>query len=68
MDAQGGINENTIIDDAANTHSFVIVDLEGSANITALYAINRFDMIIISMAGTKLDSRKAAKVVMLYSS
>ncbi|ATO56939.1 ParA family protein [Bartonella sp. 1-1C] len=66
IDVQGGINENTIldvIDEAANTHSFVIVDLEGSANITASYAISRSDMVIIPMSGTKLDSREAAKVV-----
>ncbi|GAA4666777.1 ParA family protein [Bartonella pachyuromydis] len=66
IDVQGGVNENTIIDvidEAANTHSFVIVDLEGSANITASYAISRSDMVIIPMSGTKLDSREAAKVI-----
>ncbi|MCZ2328953.1 ParA family protein [Bartonella sp. F02] len=66
IDVQGGVNENTIIDvidEAANTHSFVIVDLESSANITASYAISRSDMVIIPMGGTKLDSREAAKVI-----
>ncbi|MCZ2204488.1 ParA family protein [Bartonella sp. A05] len=66
IDVQGGINENTIIDaidEAASTHGFVIVDLEGSANMTASYAISRADMVIIPMAGTKLDSREAAKVI-----
>lgn len=66
IDVQGGVNENTIIDvidESAHTHSFVIVDLEGSANMTASYAISRSDMVIIPMAGTKLDSREAAKVI-----
>ncbi|AQX31520.1 ParA family protein [Bartonella schoenbuchensis] len=66
IDVQGGVNENTIIDvidEAVDTNSFVIVDLEGSANITASYAISRSDMVIIPMAGTKLDSREAAKVI-----
>ncbi|WP_336279626.1 ParA family protein [Bartonella sp. CB175] len=66
IDVQGGVNENTIIDvidEAANMFGFVIVDLEGSANITASYAISRSDMVIIPMTGTKLDSREAAKVV-----
>ncbi|WP_332066264.1 ParA family protein [Bartonella sp. CB189] len=66
IDVQGGVNENTIIDvidEAANTFGFVIVDLEGSANITASYAISRSDMVIIPMSGTKLDSRETAKVI-----
>ncbi|WP_413154804.1 AAA family ATPase [Bartonella sp. cb54] len=66
IEVQGRVNENTIIDvidEAANTFGFVIVDLEGSANITASYAISRSDMVIIPMTGTKLDSREAAKVV-----
>ena len=64
----GGINEETIvevIDEAATTCPFVIVDLEGSANLTASYAISRADLVLIPMRGKQLDADQAGRVVSL---
>ena len=64
----GGINEETIvdaIDNAAAQHPFVIVDLEGSANLTASYAISRADLVLIPMRGKQLDADQAGRVISL---
>lgn len=64
----GGVNEETIvdtIDTAAAKHPFVIVDLEGSANVTATYAIGRADLVLIPMRGKQLDADQAGRVVAL---
>lgn len=64
----GGINEETIvdaIDNAAATYPFVIVDLEGSANLTASYAISRADLVLIPMRGKQLDADQAGRVISL---
>lgn len=65
-----GVTENTIleaIDNAEEASQFVIVDLEGSANMSVSYAIGRADLIIIPMQGSQLDANEAAKVVRLIS-
>lgn len=62
----GNVNEETVleaIDDAAITSPFVIVDLEGSANVTATYAISRADLVLIPMRGKQLDAVQASRVV-----
>lgn len=62
----GGINEESIldaIDNAAAEHPFVIVDLEGSANVTASYAISRADLVLIPMRGKQLDADQAGRVI-----
>lgn len=64
----GGITEETIIDaidDAATRTAFVIVDLEGSANLTAASAISRADLVLIPMRGKQLDADQVGKVVAL---
>ncbi|MEO1109813.1 MAG: ParA family protein [Pseudomonadota bacterium] len=64
----GGVNEETIvneIDTAAEQDPFVIVDLEGSANVTASYAISRADLVLIPMRGKQLDADQAGRVVAL---
>lgn len=64
----GGIDEETIvdaIDNAAAEHPFVIVDLEGSANLTASYAISRADLVLIPMRGKQLDADQAGRVISL---
>lgn len=64
----GGIDEESIvdaIDSAAEQHPFVIVDLEGSANLTASYAISRADMVLIPMRGKQLDADQAGRVIAL---
>src|SRR4051794_17524239 len=55
----GNVDENSIIetiDNSANETAFVIVDLEGSANLTASYALGRADLVLIPMRGKQLDA------------
>jgi chromosome partitioning protein len=62
------VTEKTIIDEieaAAHKTSFVIVDLEGTANLMVAYAISRADLVIIPTQGSRLDAREAAKAVRL---
>jgi chromosome partitioning protein len=64
------ITEDTIldaIDEASARANFVIVDLEGSANISVGYAIGRADLVLLPVQGSKLDADEAAKVVRLIS-
>src|SRR5215472_15642188 len=64
----GDVTEETIIDDidrAAEKTPFVIVDLEGSANMTVAYAISRADLVIIPTQGSRLDAKEAAKAIKL---
>ncbi len=68
LTVMGGINEETIvdaIDEAAAKHPFVIVDLEGSANLTASYAISRADLVLVPMKGKQLDADQAGRVISL---
>lgn len=55
----------TEIDEAASKHAFVIIDLEGSKNITVSYAIGRSDLVIIPIQGSQLDADQAAAVIKL---
>lgn len=62
------ISESTIIDHidaAAEKNPFVIVDLEGTANMMVAYAISRADLVIIPVQGSQLDAKEAAKTVNL---
>lgn len=62
------VTEDTIIDEidhAAEKTPFVIVDLEGSANMTVAYAISRADLVIIPTQGSRLDAKEAAKAIKL---
>lgn len=64
----GGINEENVVDTidaAAAEYPFVIVDLEGSANLTASYAISRADLVLIPMRGKQLDADQAGRVISL---
>jgi chromosome partitioning protein len=64
----GNVTEETIldvIDDAAIRDPFVIIDLEGSRNVTVSYAIGRSDVVIIPMQGSQLDADEAAQVIKL---
>lgn len=66
----GDVDETTIvdtIDSAAETDPFVIVDLEGSANVTASYAISRADLVLIPLRGKQLDADQASRVVGLIA-
>lgn len=68
LDLLTGVAEDNIleaIDEASVDHNFVIVDLEGSANMSVSYAIGRADLVLIPMQGSQLDANEAAKVVRL---
>lgn len=52
-----------VIDDLEAKHSFVIVDLEGSANMLVGYAISRSDLVIIPLQGSQLDLNEAGKAI-----
>ena len=62
------ISETTIIDEidnAAETTSFVVVDLEGTASLMVAYAISRADLVIIPIQGSQLDATEGTKAIRL---
>lgn len=63
-----GSTQDTIIDDVAKaqeTTPFVIIDMEGSANMLVGYAMSQSDLIIVPIKPSSLDARGAAKALML---
>lgn len=61
-------SEETIIDEietATQRTPFVIVDLEGTANMLVAFAISRSDLVIIPMQPSYMDGKSAAKAVQL---
>ncbi|NKB55063.1 MAG: AAA family ATPase [Alphaproteobacteria bacterium] len=63
-----GVTEESIveaIDSAAARDPFVLVDLEGSANLAVSYAIGRADLVVVPMRGSQLDADQAARVIAL---
>lgn len=61
-------SEDTIIDEierAEHAAPFVIIDLEGTANLTVGYAISRSDLVIIPSQGSQLDAKEAGKAIKL---
>jgi chromosome partitioning protein len=66
MTVISGVSEKTIaqrIEEAAVKTPIVIVDLEGTASKTVLYAIAEADLIIIPTQGSPLDAKQAARTV-----
>lgn len=60
------VTENTInevIDEEASKSAFVLVDLEGSANLAVTYAIGRADLVLIPMQGSQLDADQTKRVI-----
>lgn len=53
------------IDQASEKDAFVIIDLEGSKNVTVSYAIGRSHLVVIPMQGSQLDADQAANVIRL---
>jgi len=53
------------IGDAASKSPIVIVDLEGTASKTVLYAIAEADLVIIPTQGSPLDAKQAARTVLV---
>jgi len=52
-----------IIDEMEQRFAFVLVDLEGSANMLVSYAISRCDLVIIPLQGSQLDLNEAGKAI-----
>lgn len=64
----GDATEDTLIDiiDAASSRNqFVIVDLEGSANVSVSYAIASSDFVVIPVQASQLDAKQAARQIRL---
>lgn len=62
------VTEDTIIDEiesAEREAPFVIIDLEGTANLTVGYAISRSDLVIVPSQGSQLDAKEATKAIKL---
>ena len=58
-------SEDRILDDltAVEGSGFVIVDLEGRANVAMSYAVSRADLVIIPCRASDLDGREAVRVL-----
>jgi cellulose biosynthesis protein BcsQ len=57
----GDVGEETIVDaieEAAGRAAFVIIDLEGAANLLVSYAISLADFIVNPMQGSQLDAKQ----------
>jgi len=62
------VTEDTImdvIDGAARSSQFVIVDLEGTASLMVANAIGMADFVVIPIQGSSMDARGGAKTVRL---
>src|SRR6202042_1494530 len=60
------VSEDSIvqrIEEAAAKTPLVIVDLEGTASKTVLYAISEADLVIIPTQGSPLDAKQASRTV-----
>ena len=64
----GGVTEETItdvIEEAANSSAFVIIDLEGTASLMVSYAISLADLVVIPVQGSQMDAKQAARQMKL---
>jgi chromosome partitioning protein len=62
------ITEETIIDAIETAQAdtpFVVIDLEGTANMLVAYAIAHSDLVIVPMQGSDMDARAAGKAIRL---
>lgn len=60
------VDEHSIMDriaDAAAETPFVIVDLEGTASMTVVYAIAQADFVVIPTQGSQLDANEASRAI-----
>ncbi|MBB4861014.1 chromosome partitioning protein [Novosphingobium chloroacetimidivorans] len=61
-----GVNQENITDaiEAASAESvFVVVDVEGTASLTAAYAVGMSDFVLVPCQGSTLDARQATKAL-----
>jgi chromosome partitioning protein len=56
------------IEEAAERTKFVIVDLEGTANLAMSRAISRTDLVIVPLQPSPVDARQASKAIRLVMS
>jgi len=59
-------NEDNIIErieDAAEKTPFVVVDLEGTASKTVVYAVMQSDFVVIPTQGSQLDANEASRAI-----
>ena len=66
----GDVGEETIVDaieEAQGRAAFVIVDLEGAANLMVGYAISMADFVVIPVQGSQLDAKPAARQIRLIA-
>lgn len=59
-------DEDTIIErieDAAAKTPYVIVDLEGTASTTVVYAVSQADFVVIPTQGSQLDANEASRAI-----
>jgi chromosome partitioning protein len=66
LDVIGDVTEETIMDvieEASARSTFVIADMEGTANLMVGYAISMADLVIIPVQGSQLDAKKAAHMI-----
>jgi chromosome partitioning protein len=54
-----------LIEDTATKHQFVIVDLEGTANLAMSRAISRTDLVVIPLQASPVDARQASRAIKL---
>jgi len=60
------VDEETIIErieDAASKTPIVVVDLEGTASKTVIYAISQADFVVIPTQGSQLDANEASRAI-----
>lgn len=60
------VTEKTIvdhIDGAAQRDPFVLVDLEGTPNMSVAYAIGRADLVVIPMQGSQFDADQTSRII-----
>jgi len=68
LDVVGGVTEETIVDAieaAVGRSAFVVVDLEGTANLMVSYAVSLADFVVIPVQGSQLDAKQAARQMKL---
>ncbi|KKC24255.1 ParA family protein [Sphingomonas sp. SRS2] len=60
------VTEDSMIDtveQAAEQNDWVLIDVEGSANLASAYAISQSDLIIIPAQKTQLDAKEAVRAI-----
>lgn len=66
MTVISSVSETTLLDDidaARRSAAFVVVDLEGTANLMVAQAMSRADLVIIPLQGAELDAVESIKVI-----